>query len=313
MSEYACGAVRARGYLASLASLALLVAVAVLGLPAAASASSGHALPRLDVLVVAGQSNALGYQSYVVDPKTHKDVFTDSSRSAADSRVLLMWTESGVASSGTTPVKLNTPQHLQGAPSPVFGPELGLARELYAAGHHNLLVVKVAFAGSSLAVDWQPGQPDYEALVQRVGQAMTWAQASGWAPSIAGVYWVQGETDAMSASWASSYKANLLQFIRNLRVGLSLSSKTPFVLAETDILDYINFEKVHKECSSPSCSAEKRWNSEVMKGQAACASKYVFVAETASLPRVEDFLHLSDAAELRLGKAFGMLSERHLT
>jgi hypothetical protein len=301
--------VRARGSFAVLVALVL----AVLAVPVAASASPRTTLPRLDVLIVAGQSNALGYQSYVVDPKTHKDVFTDSSRSPADSRVLFMWTESGVASSGASPVRLDTPQRLQGAPSPVFGPEVGLARNLYAAGHHHLLVVKVAFSGSSLAVDWQPGQPDYQALLMRVAQATSWATANGWDPSIAGIYWVQGETDAMTASWAAGYKANILQFMHNVRGALAVGAKTPFVLAETDIADYINYELAHKQCGTPTCSAEKHWNGEVMAAQAACASKYVYVAPTASLPRVEDFLHLSDAAELRLGKTFGTLSVHHLT
>lgn len=294
-----------------LAAIGLVVAT-VLG-PTIASGATTHSLPKLDILVVAGQSNALGYQSFVVDPTTHKDVFTDSGRSPADKKVLIMWDESGVPSSGATPVHLDTPQRLKGAPSPVFGPELGLARELYSAGHHNLLIVKVAFSGSSLAVDWQPKAPDFQALVLLVEQAESWAQSNGWSPSIGGFYWMQGESDAMKSAWASGYRANLKEFMSNVRSQLGLTHKTPFVIGEIDLVDFINFEESHDLCSSPSCSPERRWNDEVISAESSLAGRYVFVTSTKSLPRYENFLHLTNKAELSLGSAFGSLSGRHLT
>lgn len=265
--------------------MALGLIVATFVGPSLASGATPHALPKLDILVVAGQSNALGYQSFVVDPTTHKDVFTDASRSPADKKVLIMWDESGVPTSGSTPVPLDTPQKLKGSPSPVFGPELGLARQLYAAGHHDLLVVKVAFSGSSLAVDWQPKAADFQALVLLVEQAESWAQSNGWSPSIAGVYWMQGESDAMASTWASSYKANLKKFMANVRSQLGLSTKTPFVLGETDIDDFIYYEQTHDLCGgTSSCSPEKRWNDEVTAAQSTSAARYVFVTSTKSLP-----------------------------
>lgn len=277
-----------------------------------ATTSGAATAPQLDILVVAGQSNALGYQSYVVDPSTHKDVFTES-HSAANKKVLVMWDESGVTSSGKVPVPLDTPQHLAGAPSPVFGPEVGLARALYSDGDRHLLVVKVAFSGSSLAADWQPNDPDFQALVAMVQHAESWASGAGWSPSIAAVYWMQGESDAMTAPWASSYHSHLLSFIAAVRQQLGLSSKTPFVIGEIDLHDYIEFEIAHDDCSSPSCTNEKHWNEEVMAAQRKAASTDVFVASTASLPRYEDFLHLTDAGELVLGRIFATLSEHHLT
>jgi hypothetical protein len=262
--------------------------------------------------VLAGQSNALGYQSYVVDPTTHKDVFNDS-RSAADKKVLLMWNETEVRTSGANPVPLDTPQVLQGAPSPVFGPEVGIARTLYSAGHRHLLIVKVAFAGSSLAVNWQLGSPDFQTLVTTVQHAESWASSHGWTPSIGALYWMQGETDAMSSAWASSYRANLTGFFTDVRQQLDLEKTTPIVVGEIDLHDYIDFEVIHDDCGTPSCSPQKRWNNEVMAAQRAVASKDVFVTSTAQLPRYDDFLHLSDAAELTLGRTFAMLSEHHLT
>jgi Carbohydrate esterase, sialic acid-specific acetylesterase len=277
-----------------------------------AATSDAATAPQLDILVLAGQSNALGYQSYVVDPTTHKNVFNEN-HSAANKKVLLMWDESGVASSGKVPVPLDTPQRLAAAPSPVFGPEVGLARALYSDGDHHLLVVKVAFSGSSLADDWQSSDADFQALVAMVQHAESWATGAGWSPSIAGVYWMQGESDAMTASWASSYHSHLLSFIAAVRQQLDLASTTPFVIGEIDLHDFIDFEVVHDDCATPSCADEKHWNEEVMSAQRKAASKDVFVASTASLPRFEDFLHLTDSGELVLGRIFATLSEHHLT
>src|ERR1019366_5187154 len=52
--------------------------------------------PTLTLLIVSGQSNAVGYQSFVIDPKTHKNVFAEPGSSAADRRVLFTFQESGV-------------------------------------------------------------------------------------------------------------------------------------------------------------------------------------------------------------------------
>jgi hypothetical protein len=269
--------------------------------------------PRtLDILVVAGQSNALCDQAYVVDPTTHRNVLA-ASRSPADARVLLMWDETGVPSSGADPVPLDAPQRLRGAPSPVFGPEVGRGRALYAAGHHHLLVVKVVFPGSSLAVDWQVGSRDFDAMVAGVRAAEAWATSSGWTPSIAGFYWMQGESDARKAPWAATYRAHLLGFIASVRRQLDLHRATPFVLGQIDLADFIGYEQARHDCTTRSCTAEKRWNEEVMRAQQSVSSSSVFVASTAQLPRYEHFLHLTGAAELVLGRRFAALSERHLT
>jgi hypothetical protein len=274
--------------------------------------AASAAAPPLDILVLAGQSNALGYQSYVVDPTTHKNVFSES-HSAADKKVLLMWNESGVRTSGPAPVPLDTPQVLSGAPSPVFGPEVGLARALYSDGHHHLLIVKVAFSGSSLAVNWQLGTPDFEALVTTVQQAEGWASSHGWSPSIGALYWMQGETDAMSQVDASSYRSNLTAFLANVRTQLDLQSATPIVVGEIDLHDYIEFESLHHDCTTATCSSEKRWNAQVMGAERVMAAKEVFVTSTSKLPRFHDFLHLTNGAELVLGRAFATLSDHHLT
>jgi Carbohydrate esterase, sialic acid-specific acetylesterase len=290
------------------AALLLAAVVVHLGAP-----SAGAAPRDLEVLVLAGQSNALGYQSFVIDPHTHHDVFTDSSRSPADHAVLLTWDESGVRSSGHAPVPLDSPQVRSGATSPIFGPEVGLARTLYADGHRNLLIVKVALSGSSLATDWLPGEDDYLAMLRKVASTMSWARANGWTPSIGALYWFQGETDAMSASFAASYSTNLTKFLSAARTSLGLGTSGPVVVARTDVSDFIRYEHSHRLCPTRSCEPEWLWNFEVMVAQERAAGPSTFVTSTSSLPRAANFIHLTDAGELALGMAFARLTSAHLS
>ena len=291
-------------------TLLVLAVAVVIATPTARSASASER--SLTILVLAGQSNALGYSSYVVDPKTHKDVFSGRANAAADKHVLLMWTETGVTSSGASPVPLDTLQVLSGAPSAVFGPEVGLGRKLYSLGHHNLLIVKVAFSGSSLAVSWQPTAPDFQAMLSRVVQATSWAKQHGWHPVIGGFYWFQGETDAMNATMSAAYSQNLEGLLSNVRTTLKIPATTPIVIGQTDIADFIRYEELNGLCTTPSCDGEWTWNHEVMEAQAAADARHVYVASTASLPRYEDFIHLTNDAELSLGEKFAELSSKHL-
>jgi hypothetical protein len=291
---------------------ALLALSGAAAVPGASASTKPRLPPNLIVLVVAGQSNALGYQSFVIDPKTHKDVFTDKGASPADRRVLFTFRDSGVSGGALPPGWLDTPQKRTGASSPVFGPEIGLARYLYNAGHKNLLVVKVAISGSSLAVDWAPHGEDLSLLVSRVQAAMAWATNHNLRPTIGGFYWVQGERDATDRAYAADYRTNLVHFIANVRHDLLLKSWTPFAIAQTDIAAYINFKQAQHLCSSKDCKSERLWNSEVMKAQSSVTGKHVFLAKTAKLPRFKDALHMTDAAELSLGTTFGELTRSHI-
>jgi len=284
---------------------ALLVAVVAAALSVQGSVTAGpRELRRLDVLVVAGQSNALGYESYVVDPQTGVDIFTSGPRSQADRRVLFMWHESGVRMPSTSPVPLDTIQRRIGAERGIFGPEIGLARSLYAAGHHQLLIVKVAVGGSSLAKGWLPAHADYRLLINEVHAGVSWAWRHGWRPTVSALYWFQGETDATKAADSSAYAANLTSFLAAIRIDLGLGKARPIVVTQTDVSDYIAYELAHRLCTSPNCESERAWNGAVMAAQAAAAGTSTYVVPTSALPRVHNYVHLSNQAELTLGQTF---------
>ena len=91
--------------------------------------------PRL-LVVVAGQSNALGQESYVVDPSSKVNYFGPAFRNTADKVSHIAWLPWWTQKSPTTAWQpLTTPQYLMsdsGRTSPIFGPEIGLARKIWA-------------------------------------------------------------------------------------------------------------------------------------------------------------------------------------
>ena len=108
-----------------------------------------------------------------------------------------------------------------------FGPEMALARNLHDGGVRPLGLIKVGYFGSTLAGDWAPdareGNRLYALLLQQVRGALAALTARGESPRLAGVFWLQGETDAARLDSAAAYEANLRDFIARLRQDLAFA------------------------------------------------------------------------------------------
>jgi hypothetical protein len=79
-----------------------------------------------------------------------------------------------------------------GSTSQLFGPEIGLARQLYADTGKTAEIVKVAHEGSSLAGDWSPNGGDlgmYATLVNKVTSVIAADAAVGCTDVIGGFFW----------------------------------------------------------------------------------------------------------------------------
>ncbi len=212
-----------------------LVCVGMFGLPLVHSLAAENST-QLDLLIVAGQSNAVGFDATpselavdeidasirfryrVGDPPPDQH---DSS-SPAD-----RWITLGPQLRGEPGLKAEPRQYgnfsseLGG-----FGPEISCARQL--ARHDikvgrktELAVVKAAFSGTSVAIDWDPtgvGERGacYRALVDEVRTARELAEAEGQKVSLRGLIWVQGESDA-NATDASTYQERLRVMFESLR------------------------------------------------------------------------------------------------
>lgn len=104
-----------------------------------------------------------------------------------------------------------------------FGPEIGFARTLYIRQHQLLSVVKVAYSGTSVS-SWNPADAGangacYRALVTETKAAIAAAKAQGTTLRLRALVWVQGESDA-SAGGVPTYEKKLGDMITALRKDL---------------------------------------------------------------------------------------------
>ena len=196
-----------------------------------------HAETR-DLILVAGQSNAVGYDAYAeelpADPKDADTMFWwrvgDPPPDEFDGTSARRWTT--LQFQPRTPAKPavdgkklarqygNFNLKTKGG----FGPEIGMVRTLRTKESRPLAVIKTAFSGTSVAGDWnvaQPGQADacYSAMVDEAKAAIAAAKGKGVTLRPRAFVWVQGESDA-NAKDAPVYAANLTAMLKKLRAEL---------------------------------------------------------------------------------------------
>ena len=191
-----------------------------------------------DLILVAGQSNAVGYDAYAeelpADPKDAATMFWwrvgDPPPDEFDGTSARQWTTlqfqprtpamSGDAAKKTGRQYGNFNKKTKGG----FGPEIGMVRTLSTRESCPLAVIKTAFSGTSVAGDWNvglPGKADacYGAMIDEAKAAIVVAQAKGVTLRPRAFVWVQGESDA-NAKDSQVYAANLTKMLQRLRADL---------------------------------------------------------------------------------------------
>jgi Carbohydrate esterase, sialic acid-specific acetylesterase len=100
-----------------------------------------------------------------------------------------------------------------------FGPEITFGQRVNAA-LGEIAIIKQAANGTSLEADWDPNATQgpllYQRMIDRVNSSLALLDNQGIAYELAGVLWMQGESDA-SLSMAPLYEQNLTQFISAVR------------------------------------------------------------------------------------------------
>lgn len=201
-----------------------------------------------DLLLVAGQSNAVGY-----DAKPSELPADD-----ADKQVMF-WFRAGdpppdefdTTSGGKWLTALQAQP--KGNPAPKakgprqygnfsgaaggFGPEIGFARGLMAKEKKPLAIVKAAWSGTGMAQDWNPADPGpggscYRALVAETKAAIAAAKAQGITLRLRALAWVQGESDA-NANAAPRYTQALGDMLAALRKDLDAPQLIALVAVNT--------------------------------------------------------------------------------
>ncbi len=222
--------------------LRLALGLLLLGVFAACTHSGSRDAGTVrDLVIVAGQSNAVGFDAYA--PELPPD--------PADKDVMFWWrvgdpppdehdVSSGRAWSQLQPQPRGAPLETPTAearkqtprqygnfkhPAGGFGPEMGFARELRAREGRPLAILKVAFSGTDVARDWNPEETGavgacYRALRDEAQAAIAAARAQGVTLRLRALLWVQGESDANRTD-APVYAESLGRMLTRLRADLN--------------------------------------------------------------------------------------------
>jgi hypothetical protein len=206
-----------------------------------------------DLILLAGQSNAVGYDALAEqlppNPEDGNVLFWfrvgDPPPDEHDSTSASLWTTLGPQPKGhpipreTPPEKLpaGAQQRQYGnfkSQQGGFGPEIGFARSLRALpSPPNLAVLKVAFSGTNLQTDWNPKTPGaagacLQALRSEIQAATAAAKQRGIQLHPRAILWVQGESDA-NAQNAPLYAETLTQILQTLRSELRAPALPAFL------------------------------------------------------------------------------------
>ncbi len=130
-----------------------------------------------------------------------------------------------------------------GAKEDRIGPELGFGTVIGDAYEEPVLLVKLAWGGKSLAVDFRPpsagGQvgPFYKEVVDRTKAVLKdlkkeFPEFGDRGYELVGFGWHQGWNDRVNQAFNDEYEKNMAHFIRDIRKDLGVKN-LPFVIAET--------------------------------------------------------------------------------
>lgn len=227
-----------------------VVAMIALSLPAVLQADDAGKR-SLKVFILAGQSNMEGQGKIALDPKRNdgkgsleylvKDPATadrfkhlknaDGQWTVRDDVWIWYFDRKGPLTVG------------YGAREDRIGPELGFGCVLGDACDEQVLLIKIAWGGKSLAKDFRPPSsggevgPYYLELFQHVRDVLAnlktlFPEYDGRGYEIVGFGWHQGWNDRVNQAFNDAYEQNMANFIRDVRQQLGIE-KLPFVIAET--------------------------------------------------------------------------------
>lgn len=208
--------------------LVVLMAAALSLGSAADTSSNSLSAADFDVYVLTGQSNSLGTSADSAEVDVNPGIV------ASDTATRFYWSNVSSANAaypidalyGDSAESIATLQAQQGdggANSVFWGPEIGFARAMAGAGHANVMVIKASRGGggntfwSETAFQSNPNSGHmYQHVLDTVQAATTQLENAGHTFRIAGLMYLQGESDsAAEASVAGQRFTELLNNLRN--------------------------------------------------------------------------------------------------
>ena len=173
---------------------------------------------KATVILLAGQSNASGCS---LDEYLQKNVSAEkyAEYQSGYENVYINYLSGAHTSQGF--VKCAT---LQGEIAGGFGPELGLAEKLHEMyPDRTFFIIKCAWGGTNLFQQWlsptSKGKTGelYEQFVAYVSSSLEYLRAKNYDVEIAGMCWMQGESDSFSIEASEQYGEHLENLIRDVR------------------------------------------------------------------------------------------------
>ncbi|MDA7888161.1 sialate O-acetylesterase [Akkermansiaceae bacterium] len=148
------------------------------------------------------------------------------------------------------------PKYKGQLPSPTFGPEIGFVETtLKSQPSKKLALIKGSKGGSSLRVDWNPGEkgnpksqgPRYRSFIETIELALAALKKDGHSGKIRGLIWHQGESDSNQPT--AAHQKRLINFIARIREDVG-NPNLPVVLGQ--VYDNGNRDKVRAAISGAS-------------------------------------------------------------
>ena len=179
----------------------------------------------VDLILVAGQSNAVGFDARAgdlpEDPRDRAVMFWwrggDTPADEHDSSFNQEWVPLQTQPKGNP--KPGRPGNFASAEGG-FGPEMAFARTLLDhQPDRPLAIVKVAYSASGIR-SWQPGASLYKALMQETNLAIEKAREQGVTLRPRALVWCQGESDSSRHANTENYRKALETMISALRKDL---------------------------------------------------------------------------------------------
>ncbi|MFH2000208.1 MAG: sialate O-acetylesterase, partial [Planctomycetota bacterium] len=187
--------------------------------------ADAQTVPDAKVFILAGQSNAMGYGSNAKllpeelhAPQMDVRFWYEEGRLPA---MLEPWKR--LKSDGWEPLMFQSCTKKMVFGMNIingFGAEIKLGRVLSDTLAQDVFIIKFAIGSTNLAEDWNALTPGFlfTDLCRVVDEAMSALIQVGRNPKIAGFFWMQGEKDGANAQYSASYKKNLKDFIKQIRM-----------------------------------------------------------------------------------------------